>query len=336
MFFVIQEYNIAAREAHHQKQAANDETSKFPKPDYVPLFGILVTFFVSLMIYVLIETLMVPLCMDLYAWTDTKAVTVVGTALSIAAVICFLIFISMSFITKLIDERNVLIFGLVAMMVSMIIFLPMGSTYPKIKNCTSSDLLTSHVNETLGIADPFQSTPPPGTSMNNVDDILNYTSREPIVLTTFESEVPTPMSPEINSSSKFLRRQRRHVSHIGDCKDTGCPPEQEWCFYTPIIELPQLGIASFFAILGYPITFTLSSALYSKILGPNPQGLWMGILISTGSLSRATGPIFVTYIYTEFGTHWTFSILGCAMFFVLVLTLILYKRLVSMNILKRR
>ena len=362
-FFPIQEYNIATKEAQYQKRVANDETSKLPKPDYAALFVILLTFFISVMIYVLLETLMVPMCMDLYAWNDQKTITLVGIALSIAAVICFLTFILLSFITKVVDERKILIVGVLGMVASMIVFIPMGSTYPKMKNCTSIEPLTSHFNETLIIGDPFHLTQPSDTgigilnsptstkdnavlqetfdnkSSENLDSpllVLRNKTREPIVLTTSENEVPTPMPPEIDSSSRVLRRQRRHVLHNGDCEDTGCPPAQEWCLHTPIIELSQIIIASLIAIIGYPVVFTISSAMYSKILGPKPQGLWMGLLISIGSLSRATGPIAVSYIYTELGTRWTFSILTSVMFFNFVIIVVMYKRMVPMNIFKKR
>ncbi|MPC17218.1 WD repeat-containing protein 6 [Portunus trituberculatus] len=48
-FFVIQEYNIAAKETQYQKRAANIGASKLPKPDYASLFVILVTFFFTVM-----------------------------------------------------------------------------------------------------------------------------------------------------------------------------------------------------------------------------------------------------------------------------------------------
>ncbi|XP_063859477.1 major facilitator superfamily domain-containing protein 8-like isoform X2 [Scylla paramamosain] len=359
---IYKEYNIAAKEAQYQKRAANIEASKLPKPDYVSLFVILVTFSFTVMIYVLLETLMVPMCMDLYAWNDERAVMLVGSGLSIAAVMCVLTFVLLSFTSKVIDERIILLVGVAAQMLAMIILIPMGSTYPKIKNCTSIDPIRNHFNESLRNSDPFHFMSSSDITIGNVSEMLNLpgtnedgvmlpetlankslglldlpllrnTTRKAVVPTTSESGVPLPMPSE---SSKALRRQKRHVIHDGDCEDTGCPPEQEWCFYTPIIELPQLIVGSVCAVIGYPVVFTLASTLYSKILGPKPQGLWMGLLISIGSLSRATGPIVVSYFYTELGTRWTFTILSCALFPILVIDAIMYKKLVPMDVLKRR
>ncbi|XP_050726687.1 major facilitator superfamily domain-containing protein 8-like [Eriocheir sinensis] len=368
---IFKEHNIATKEAHFQKCAANDETSKLPKPDYIGLSGILITFFISVMIYVLLETIMVPMCMDLYAWTDETAVMVVGIALCIAACLCLIVFIVIGCAAKIIDERLILIIGgVLSMTVGLVIFIPMGNTYPKIKNCTSVDPLPEHFNESQGTFHSFQLVVPldlnPGNVnnmtetrdtrvksifqfndtealasdlVNNLDDsvmTLRNATVESIVKTTDASKVPTRIAQENDSITRILRRQRRHVSLDGDCEDTGCPPEQEWCLYTPIIEIPQLAVASVFSIIGYPVTFSIASALFSKILGPKPQGVWMGILTSTGSLSRVIGPIFVSYIYTELGTRWTFILLLCPMFFTLLLDLIIYKRLVPMNVVRRR
>lgn len=368
---LLQEYNIAAKEAQYQKSAANDDTSKLPKPDYIALFGILLTFFISLMVYVLLETIMVPMCMDLYAWTDEMAVMVVGVALCIGAFFCLIIFVAVGYVARIIDERIILIVGgALSMTVGLLIFIPMGNTYPKIKNCTVVDPLAEQFNDSQGIFYPFQSTLPPSLKISNIsnmtenpdtkiksllqvnntepleggfaknmDDnvlILRNTAVDSVVDTKTTSEIPTLLGEENGSTTRILRRQRRHVSHDGDCEDTGCPPEQEWCLYTPIIEIPQLVVAGIFTLCGYPVAFSLTSALFSKVLGPKPQGVWMGILTSTGSFSRVVGPIFVSYVYTEMGTRWTFSILFCALFFTVVLDVILYKRLVPMNVVKRK
>ena len=76
----------------------------------------------------------------------------------------------------------------------------------------------------------------------------------------------------------------------------------------------------------------MSSSLFSKILGPKPQGIWMGVLTSTGSLSRGTGPVFVSYMYTSLGTRWTFGTLFFVISGALLIILLLYRRLLPMNI----
>ncbi|XP_052891993.1 major facilitator superfamily domain-containing protein 8 isoform X2 [Anopheles moucheti] len=60
----------------------------------------------------------------------------------------------------------------------------------------------------------------------------------------------------------------------------GCPPTQEWCKTTKGMTI---------------------------ILGPRPQGTWMGIMTGSGCLSRALGPVFLSTIYTKYGLYWTFG-----------------------------
>lgn len=54
----------------------------------------------------------------------------------------------------------------------------------------------------------------------------------------------------------------------------------------------------------------------------------MGALTSVSSLARVIGPIFVTYIYTEYGTIATSGTAVGLMVVVFVALLLIYKRLV--------
>lgn len=291
IFISFQEYPIAAKEAQLTRHAASED-KKLPKPDYIALVGVLISFFIILFIYVLIETLLVPMCIDLYAWTDEQAITVVGIGLSIAGALSVIMFTLTSVLTRKFDERKVFIFvGLVPLTVAMLIHFPMGNTYPKMQNCTSHESASEF------------------GSFTTVLPNLNFTG--------------------FNSS---LSRHRRHAVRDDTCTDLGCPQEQEWCLYTPIIERPQMAVADVAAVIGYPVAFTLSSSFFSKILGPKPQGVWMGILTSTGSFSRVTGPIFVSYMYTALGTRWTFGILFVVISLTLIIISSLYKRLVPMKL----
>ena len=51
----------------------------------------------------------------------------------------------------------------------------------------------------------------------------------------------------------------------------GCPHEYLWCHDTPRIYLSQIIIGMVFLSIGYPFVMVVSTTLYSKILGPNPQ-----------------------------------------------------------------
>ncbi|XP_069951406.1 major facilitator superfamily domain-containing protein 8 isoform X1 [Cherax quadricarinatus] len=112
----------------------------------------------------------------------------------------------------------------------------------------------------------------------------------------------------------------------------GCPPIQEWCYNTPQLPGIQLIIAFIIAIVGFPVAQGILLGIFSKILGPRPQGLWMGVVGTAGSISRIIGPIIVTYIYEEFGTRWCFGILSLINAVALVELALLYRRLIPMKL----
>lgn len=398
---IFQEHSVAAKEAQLQKQAAQDDTKDLPKPDYLALIGVLFSFFISLFIFVLLETLIVPMCIDMYAWSNEKAITIVGIGISLAAGLAVVMFAVLSILTRRFDERKVWIFlGLIPMALGMFLHFPVGSTYPKMKNCTFEPFhYEDFGNFTL---DPFSLDVPVTTlpgEVNMTDKEINTsifsvgmdiskevlstplpeqlitTDRDLELLTTLVGEMsttdiaaeslsiipggtdssskadPSTISPEessnidemelsavlseesiINSGEVTETRKRRHIDMEGTCHDLGCPPEQEWCKYTPIIEPYQMAVAAFVSVIGYPVAITIAASLFSKLLGPKPQGVWMGILTSTGGFSRVAGPVCVSYLYTTMGTRWTFGVLFVLMFFTLCVVIYLYKRLLPMKI----
>lgn len=59
----------------------------------------------------------------------------------------------------------------------------------------------------------------------------------------------------------------------------------------------------------------------------------MGLLTGSGCLSRVMGPVFVTYIYTEYGTIVTFGLTTVMMLACLLWLLVFNKRLIPQEIL---
>ncbi|EDW93740.1 major facilitator superfamily domain-containing protein 8 [Drosophila yakuba] len=93
----------------------------------------------------------------------------------------------------------------------------------------------------------------------------------------------------------------------------GCPTTQSWCGELPALTLTQFIIGFAFTSIGYPIGVTLIQTIFSKVLGPRPQGVWMGWMTGSGCLSRVLGPVFVGSIYTRLGTFWTFGVTSAMM-----------------------
>ncbi|XP_020637169.3 major facilitator superfamily domain-containing protein 8 isoform X1 [Pogona vitticeps] len=113
---------------------------------------------------------------------------------------------------------------------------------------------------------------------------------------------------------------------------TGCPVVQSWCLYTPVISLGQYITTDILMGLGYPACNVMSYTLYSKILGPKPQGVYMGWLTACGSGARILGPVFVSQLYTHLGPRWAFSLVCWIVVLSLLLLEIVYKRLVAFSV----
>ena len=57
----------------------------------------------------------------------------------------------------------------------------------------------------------------------------------------------------------------------------------------------------------------------------------MGLLTTSGSLARVIGPIFVSFIYQEFGTWLLFGIVAASLGLSFVITTLAYRQLVPFD-----
>nr|XP_019951202.1 PREDICTED: major facilitator superfamily domain-containing protein 8 [Paralichthys olivaceus] len=130
------------------------------------------------------------------------------------------------------------------------------------------------------------------------------------------------------------------VSHISEAtlasnsslEPTGCPYQQTWCQYTPAIHIGQYISADILIGMGYPACNVMSYTLYSKILGPKPQGVYMGWLTASGSGARTLGPVFVSQVYTILGPRWAFSLICGMVIGAIVLLSSVYHRLIAFSV----
>lgn len=113
---------------------------------------------------------------------------------------------------------------------------------------------------------------------------------------------------------------------------TGCPIEQAWCLYTPVIHLAQFLTAAVLVGIGYPACNVMSYTLYSKVLGPKPQGMYMGWLTASGSAARILGPVFISHVYTYLGPRWAFSLVCGIVVLTISLMGAVYRRLIAFSV----
>uniref|UniRef100_A0A5F9DQS4 Major facilitator superfamily domain containing 8 n=1 Tax=Oryctolagus cuniculus TaxID=9986 RepID=A0A5F9DQS4_RABIT len=261
--------------------AVNTDEVQFPQGniDQVAVVATNILFFVVLFIFALFETILTPLTMDMYAWTQEQAVFYDGIILAALGVEAVLVFMGVKILSKKIGERAILLGGLIVVWIGFFILLPWGNQFPKIQ---WEDLHNNSI---------------PNTTFGEIIIGLWKSPRED------HSEGPT-----------------------------GCPIEQAWCLYTPVIHLAQFLISAVLIGIGYPACNVMSYTLYSKILGPKPQGVYMGWLTASGSGARILGPVFISHVYSYWGPRWAFSLVCGIVVLTITLLGVVYKRLIAFSI----
>ncbi|KAM5158970.1 major facilitator superfamily domain-containing protein 8 isoform 1-T1 [Callospermophilus lateralis] len=247
--------------------------------DQVAVVATNVLFFVILFIFALFETILAPLTMDMYAWTQEQAVLYNGIILAALGVEAVVIFMGVKLLSKKIGERAILLGGLIVVWVGFFILLPWGSQFPKIQ----------------------------------WEDLHN-------------NSIPDTTFGEIMIG--FWKSAREYHNE----RPVGCPVEQAWCLYTPVIHLAQFFTSAVLVGIGYPACNVISYTLYSKILGPKPQGVYMGWLTASGSGARILGPVFISHVYTYLGPRWAFSLVCVIVLLTITLLGAVYKRLIAFSV----
>ncbi|KAG0728018.1 Major facilitator superfamily domain-containing protein 8 [Chionoecetes opilio] len=295
----------------------NGESMKLPTPDPWALAGLLFGFFITAFIYVLIETLAVPFVGDQYGWSGNTPQLVIGVAIMGGGILATCLFPVSGWLARKIDERLVMLIpGFIPILLGTALFMPYpGSTIP-IQECYTN---TS------------ESTSPLTTWETSTWDSVNSSWEVSPTASDLILDDSLPPSDPVDILHRLLLLSDTAGETTDNCTG-GCPIEQEWCQSVPQLPLAQLAVAFLIIMLGYPIAQSINQGIYSKVLGPRPQGLWMGVLTGVGGLARIAGPIFVAYIYTELGTYWCFGVLLAGMILAFCELIALYPRLVPMKL----
>ncbi|KAM3955688.1 CLN7/MFS domain-containing 8 [Aphomia sociella] len=108
----------------------------------------------------------------------------------------------------------------------------------------------------------------------------------------------------------------------------GCPAAaQPWCETSRGLTVTQFFLGYACVSVGYSLGVTLIQTIFSKVLGPRPQGVWMGVLTGAGCVSRALGPVFVSAVYARRGPDATFGSTAALTFAALCALRLVYARL---------
>uniref|UniRef100_A0AAG5DWD9 Major facilitator superfamily (MFS) profile domain-containing protein n=1 Tax=Anopheles atroparvus TaxID=41427 RepID=A0AAG5DWD9_ANOAO len=276
--FVFKEKRIAAREAMLQQGMQSEkETWKLMKPDYLSAWSLIFAFFILLFNFVFLETLATPLTMDMFAWTKAEALYYMAWIMAVGAILASAMFLMIGPLCKRIPEQHVLIWGgFFLMVLGRAVYIPMSDKPPKLA-----------ISDTVSFMGQEHSSSYVYSS--NFTEVLSNLTR-----VDFDYKGPTSTTAPVSTATAT--------------EDLlGCPPTQEWCKTTRGMTIFQFLLGYAFTAVGYPIGVTLITTIFSKVLGPRPQGTWMGVMTGSGCLSRALGPVFLSTVYTKYGLYWTFG-----------------------------
>ncbi|TNM93949.1 hypothetical protein fugu_002125 [Takifugu bimaculatus] len=152
------------------------------------------------------------------------------------------------------------------------------------------------------------------------------------ILLPWGNHYPKIQWADLKNNSLLSRASEATGVSNSSFEPTGCPYEQTWCQYTPTIHLAQYLSSDILIGVGYPACNVMSYTLYSKILGPKPQGVYMGWLTASGSGARTLGPVFVSQVYTILGPRWAFSLICSMVVGAIILLSCLYHRLIAFSV----
>ncbi|XP_058462367.1 major facilitator superfamily domain-containing protein 8 isoform X2 [Malaya genurostris] len=294
--FIFKEKRIAAREAMIKRGMETEkETWKAIKPDYVSAWSLIFAFFILVFNFVFLETLATPLTMDMFAWTKAEALYYMAWVMAVGAIVASATFVLIGPLCKKFPEPSVLLWGgFFLMVLGRAVYIPMGDTPPKLAVLT---------NETVALEIQAESS----VYGSNFSEVFS------------------------NLSRVALSDDSDRAEELDAVELLGCPPAQEWCKTTKGMTITQFLVGYAFTAIGYPIGVTLITTIFSKILGPRPQGTWMGLMTGSGCLSRAMGPVFLSTIYTKLGLYWTFGSTALMMAGTMLWIWFVRERLTPMN-----
>ncbi|CAL1526824.1 unnamed protein product [Lymnaea stagnalis] len=302
------------------------------KPDYVAVISSIFLFFVVLFMFTVFETIGTPLTMHMYAWSKSKATLYQGITLGVAGFLSIIVFLVAKQLAKKYNERYLLLIGFIFCLCGYFVYIPWGHNLPPRGLAPISPQNKSNVIPYQGIYSlPYYLFYKVSDSSSSQAFTLEHFKEINSTLVHHLMKLPgsdTYLSIKNEDSSVTPQTIVTAIVTNTTYTPEGCPWNYAWCDYVPVIHIAQFLCATILISIGYPMCNMLSYTIYSKVLGPKPQGLWMGWLTASGSLARTVGPVYVSQVYDSFGPQVTFG--SCCGFIVvtIVFYLLIFRRLV--------
>lgn len=263
---VFKEHKIAAREAMlKQGKEREEDTWKQYKPDYFATWTLLVSFFVLVFNFMLLETLGTPVTMDQFAWSKAESLKYMGILMSVGAILAIATFAALAPLSKIFSEVKIMIWGgFLLMVVGRALYIPWGSKPPLVYDSQYKLNITEQCENYKGILKTFNVT------LEGEDSYLMLNNE--IVLERNNASVLVAEQFGLNESEQsYLNQSMEQVMETCGTEFLGCPSDQEWCTNTPAMTVVQFMLGYVLTVFGYPTAVTLIQTIFSKLLGPRPQ-----------------------------------------------------------------
>lgn len=262
---VFKEHKIAAREAMlKQGKEKEEDTWKQHKPDYFATWTLLVSFFVLVFNFMLLETLGTPVTMDQFAWSKAESLKYMGVLMSVGAILAIVTFAALAPLSKIFSEVKIMIWGgFLLMVIGRAIYIPWGSKPPLIYDTQLKLNVTALCENHLKVLKEFNVT------LEGDADYFSFNNE--VVLEKSGSCFVTEFLNLTESEHLRLNKSMEGALDMCGMEFLGCPSDQEWCTYTPEMTVSQFVLGYVLTVFGYPTAVTLIQTIFSKILGPRPQ-----------------------------------------------------------------
>lgn len=263
---IFKEHKIAAREAMlKQGKEKEEDTWKQHKPDYFATWTLLVSFFVLVFNFMLLETLGTPVIMDQFAWSKGESLKYMGILMSVGAFLAILTFAGLAPLSKIFSEVKIMIWGgFLLMVIGRAVYIPWGSEPPLVYDSQEKLNATVQCEYHLVVLREFNVT------LEGENNYFLFNNE--VILDNNNGSVFVAEQLNLTDGQHLrLNKSMENALQLCGIEFLGCPSDQEWCTYTPAMTVTQFMLGYVLTVFGYPTAVTLIQTIFSKILGPRPQ-----------------------------------------------------------------
>ncbi|XP_043200497.1 major facilitator superfamily domain-containing protein 8-like [Amphibalanus amphitrite] len=245
------------------------------------------------------DTMMTPMAMDLYGWSEEHAVRRAGNILTLYGILALAGFALSGRLAKRFPERGIMLGGTLMYLVGALVMFPvMGPTPP-------------------------MAGPPPG---NNSQLEVNVTALHLMKSYRSPGGHAYVMNLAEGGRQEQLPLQLRDLDPVTG-RQLGCPATQSWCLTEPRPHLAQLIISFGLVMCATPFVLPMVNSCISKLLPAGNQSVMWGIVNGSANVGRLIYPLLNIYLYTFLGVRAQYGVMIGLCALCVVLLLVTFRRL---------